>query len=420
MKINRRIIKLVFFLCVIFPTLTFGVERRQSQFENTPGYIALPAPYNYPGIGGGLMLLGYGGNIFKTPVDAYVIALTGDVSGVIASVDEIFLYPEHFFLTYQELNISQYGINMYSTRGMDSDKDDYTIAVGDKYTFRTLTGTFTFFERQLEFGYFHLNESGRMTETRDPDGNLIYENEQSFKGTRWGFNLLFDWTDDYNDPRKGLRLSVNQTHVESDSESDPEYKINTYGATLYLPVLKDSTWVFHAMKSDSDIIKQGTTDLETLKQRSGYYSCDSSSQPDACRDSALKEAESRLNHNKYGAAQSLGGPQRLRSYPQGRYSGAHSLQYGTEFRWNFDTTKEGINLYFLNEIQEAMQLCFFWEEGMTAETTDTLGDIKRNSYGAGLRLVAASGNVYRFEYSTGQEGPQMILMFNYPWGSSGE
>ena len=35
--------------------------------------------------------------------------------------------------------------------------------------------------------------------------------------------------------------------------------------------------------------------------------------------------------------------------------------------------------------------------------------------GGGLRLVGGSGNTYRFEISTGEEGAEMIVMFQYPW-----
>ena len=42
------------------------------------------------------------------------------------------------------------------------------------------------------------------------------------------------------------------------------------------------------------------------------------------------------------------------------------------------------------------------------------GKITRSSYGGGLRLVGGSGNTYPFEISTGEEGAEMIVMFQYP------
>ena len=49
------------------------------------------------------------------------------------------------------------------------------------------------------------------------------------------------------------------------------------------------------------------------------------------------------------------------------------------------------------------------------EEAQDLGNITRSSYGGGLRLVGGSGNTYRFEISTGEEGAEMIVMVQYPW-----
>ena len=67
---------------------------------------------------------------------------------------------------------------------------------------------------------------------------------------------------------------------------------------------------------------------------------------------------------------------------------------------------------------EALQSTFFWEEGSVAEEKSELGKINRSSYGKGVRLIGGLGNVYRFEASTGNEGPEILLIFQYPW--SGE
>ena len=53
-----------------------------------------------------------------------------------------------------------------------------------------------------------------------------------------------------------------------------------------------------------------------------------------------------------------------------------------------------------------------------AEEKSELGKINSSSYGTGVRLIGGSGNVYSFEASTGNEGPEILLIFQYPW--SGE
>ena len=96
----------------------------------------------------------------------------------------------------------------------------------------------------------------------------------------------------------------------------------------------------------------------------------------------------------------------------------HTQFYGTELRWNFNTSKDIVDLIFFSDIMEALQATFFWEQGSVAEENSELGKINRSSYGTGVRLIGGSGNVYRFEASTGNEGPEILLIFKYPW--SGE
>ena len=105
----------------------------------------------------------------------------------------------------------------------------------------------------------------------------------------------------------------------------------------------------------------------------------------------------------------------MRSYPGNRYQAAHTLFYGTELRWNFDTSTEVLDWYFFSDVLQALQAMVFWEQGSVSEEAQDLGKITRSSYGGGLRLVGGSGNTYRFEISTGEEGAEMIVMFQYLW-----
>ena len=105
---------------------SLGPERRQKQFSTIPGYLVFPAPYVFPGIGEGLMLVGYTGNFLETNIDAYLVGFSGDTAGLVGSVDELFVVPELAYLIGWKFNISKYGINSYSSRGMESEKDDST------------------------------------------------------------------------------------------------------------------------------------------------------------------------------------------------------------------------------------------------------------------------------------------------------
>ena len=95
---------------------SLGPERRQEQFSTIPGYLVFPAPYVFPGIGEGLMLVGYSGNFLETTIAAYLVGFSGDAAGLVGSVDEVFVVPELIYFSGWKFNISKYGINSYSSR----------------------------------------------------------------------------------------------------------------------------------------------------------------------------------------------------------------------------------------------------------------------------------------------------------------
>ncbi|MBC8260026.1 MAG: hypothetical protein H8E38_13495 [SAR324 cluster bacterium] len=422
--IFRLLILTVLILPLSSYTFAFGPDRRQDQFGTIPGYLIIPAPYVYPGLGKGWMLIGYGGNIMETNIDAYLIAITGDAEGYISSVEEIFVIPKYLFLSAMHLNIKKFGINMYSSRGMESEKDDFNIFVGDKYNLNKLETTLSLLERRIEVSLYMQNETGRTIEFRDAKG----ENPQSipnpivFKSRRNGTVLQLDWTDDIKDPREGFRLNSTADFIASVDTGSPEYNIISHGLTYYLPVFENSTWAFNYFRSDAFVKTEGNLNLKSILISSGL----TESQADTCIlyptingcAAQISKAQNTIKANKNGSALPLGGQDRLRSYPNGRYQAAHSQFYGTELRWNFNTSKEVVDLIVFSDVMEALQATFFWEQGSVSEEKSDLGKINRSSYGTGVRLIGGSGNVYRFEASSGNEGSEILLMFQYPW--SGE
>ena len=413
----------LYFFCTS-SVFAFGPDRRQDQFGMIPGYLVVPAPYVYPGLGKGWMLIGYGGNILETNVDAYLVAISGDAEGYIGSVEEIFVIPKNLYLSGMHLNIKKYGLNMYGSRGMESEKDDFNIFVGDKYILNKLETTLSLMERRIEFSLYSQNQTGRTIEIRDSKG----ENPQTipnaivFKGQRNGAVLHLDWTDDLKDPREGFRLKTTSDFVAAVDTGSPEYNIFSYGLTFYQPILENSTWAFHYFRSDAFVKTKGNLNLKSILISSGL----TETQADTCIlyptitgcAAQISKSQNTIKANKNGSTHPLGGQDILRSYPNGRYQAAHTQFYGTELRWNFNTSKDIVDLIFFSDIMEALQATFFWEQGSVAEENSELGKINRSSYGTGVRLIGGSGNVYRFEASTGNEGPEILLIFQYPW--SGE
>jgi hypothetical protein len=55
--------------------------------------------------------------------------------------------------------------------------------------------------------------------------------------------------------------------------------------------------------------------------------------------------------------------------------------------------------------------------GSVADVRADLGDTYRASYGAGFRMVTASGIVLRADVATGREGIETTIILGYPWES---
>ena len=399
-----------FFTATAF-SITF--ERRQDQFDKTPGLFVVPAPYAIPGIGNGLFVIGYLGNIAETSADVFGMGFVGDGQGFFASVDELFVFPEWSYLALTQGRMARFGQNVYSSRGMKSEKNDFNIYVGEDFTFYNYEVVFTYFERRIELAYGFNGGNGKFVEIKDYEGELVQKLGSPIEVdfAQKHVQLKIDLTDDYGDPRDGLNIRILRDRFPSVNQG-AAFDSMTFALTYYLPIPENNTWAFHYFRSDARVRQEGNTDLESLKTTQGFYACGGYA---ACEAATLKSAQNRLNANKNGSSKSLGGADRLRSYPLSRYQAAHTLFYGTELRWNFSTENTKLDYWLLQDVQQALQAVFFWEQGSVAEEVGEIGETIRSSYGTGIRLVTKSGSVYKFEVASGDEGAEMILFFEYPW-----
>ena len=399
-----------FFTATAF-SITF--ERRQDQFDKTPGLFVVPAPYAIPGIGNGLFVIGYLGNIAETSADVFGMGFVGDGQGFFASVDELFVFPEWSYLALTQGRMARFGQNVYSSRGMKSEKNDFNIYVGEDFTFYNYEVVFTHFERRIELAYGFNGGNGKFVEIKDYEGELVQKLGSPIEVdfAQKHVQLKIDLTDDYGDPRDGLNIRILRDRFPSVNQG-AAFDSMTFALTYYLPIPENNTWAFHYFRSDAHVRQEGNTDLESLKTTQGFYACGGYA---ACEAATLKSAQNRLNANKNGSSKSLGGADRLRSYPLSRYQAAHTLFYGTELRWNFSTENTKLDYWLLQDVQQALQAVFLWEQGSVAEEVGEIGETIRSSYGTGIRLVTKSGSVYKFEVASGNEGAEMILFFEYPW-----
>ena len=389
-------------------------ERRRPQFQTEPGYAIFPYPYSLPGIGMGIGVVGGAMNINNTYTDVYGMVFGGDVQGVAAGVADVHVVPRTLILDLGGSDISTVTIRSYGQRGMGSDKHDFSLAELSDTNYQGARLTSTFLDRRFEIFGAYYGGSSVLKRIRDKDGNIIIEAQNPSKGrgqtTIIGTRL--DLTDDYQDPRRGLRLDLSRS-LSPPRDSGPDFFVTDYSATAYVPLGRRSTWAFNYLRSDAHVERQGETDPAVVEKQQGL-NCGAIVDP-VQRQFCTDEVNSTVANNTFGTASSLGGFSRLRSYSAGRFSGAHAVFYGTEVRWNLTDEATPFDIFIMKDVRTSWQVSAFYETGSVADKRSEVGDLMRSSYGMGIRMVTASGVVFRADLAAGQEGIQPNIFIGYPW-----
>ena len=345
---------LVGVLCLSQTIQAFEIERRRDQFTKQYGQLFAPLPYSLPGLGTGLLLVGSFANIADTTTDFSLIGFTGDAQGIFTFLDELFIVPDVFYLQYLRAHGFKFAINQYKSRGMDSEKNDFYYGIGSYWDFNAPTFKLTFYDRMLEIGLGLNQQKGKFDKLVEPDpddptkqGDTVVSYDPPLEQTlsdKIEFSVRLDYTDDYKDPRKGIRNIFYYDVQNASKDSEPSFDVVTNDLQIYVPVLEKSTIVFDLQMSDAIVKKKGETDYDKLLL--------------AYQDPNLAKTQQQINTN--GTATFLGGGDRLRSYPQGRFQGAHMIYYATEFRWNFSESGGGqYDSLFFQDLVAAE--CDAWE-----------------------------------------------------------
>ena len=409
-----QIILVVAIMEMIFSSIAvaegfFSIDRNRDQFPTDPSYLITPAPYSIPGIGSGIVVTGLAGNIASSHFDIYALLLTGDVEGFVFAMEDFHLINEFLIFDLYGQSLNKAMVQIYEKRGMDTKADDFKFMEVNKVNAKFGQLTLTLFQRQFELFTGIQGQATALTRIRDSEGEILQELdppiESEGEGTFSGFRI--DYTDDRQDPKKGVRWEVINRSSPPSTNQEPDYHVIDSSLSLYIPMGQQSTWVFNYFTSDAVVSREGETDPNVVALQ--YYSC-------SYVDPVCKElTDDAIAQLKYGSASSMGGQNRLRSYPQGRYQGAHSLYYGTEFRWNLTKETTPFDYWIWKDVRTGMQLAFYYETATVADLPAEIGDIWRSSFGLGFRMVAGSGYVYRADYATGEEGGNFTIIFAYPW-----
>lgn len=390
-------------------------DRRKDQFPKIPAYLLVPLPYSYPGIGQGAFLMGNFSNLFNTTTDFLAMYVVGDAGGYIGLLDEAPLINERLFLSVYYQNINRAVVNNYDIRGMEgTNKDDFNLLDMSLALQRSAELSLSFFDRRLEFGYSYSADEYEIQAIRDHDGKIISELDEPFvsEETSQHFSVTVDLTDDFLDPKRGLRFSLGFVDFPAKHAEDPSYYVLSYKALAYIPMFESDTLVLNYYQSDAHVRKKGNTNEVEIRDELGL---DCEPTDTECLETEQKLVDSFVNRRTNGTAASLGGNERLRSYPQGRFNGGHTAFFGAEYRWNFVQETKPFNYLFWKDVRTGIQLALFAEMGSVAEKERQIWSETRYSYGAGVRLVAGSGSVYRADVAYGDEGAEVIIFFFYPW-----
>lgn len=392
----------------------FLPDRRRSQFLNEPGYAVVPYAYHLPGLGWGYGILGAATNVGRTNADVAGTLFFGDADGQALSVDQVYLIPRRLMLDAGVAHLSRASLQSYARRGVNAGKDDYTLAEFSGMYFAGTRLTATSLERRFEAfaGYY----AGRadLTSLRDRNGALIQsaQNSRRLQMTTVIVGLRADMTDDFSDPRRGLRLEPSVWRSPRRG-SGPDFYLVDWSATAYVPLGRRSTWAFNFLRSDAHVMSPGVTDPAALERELGL-DC-ASVAADADRAQCRQYVQVQAAQNAYGTATALGGFNRLRAYPEGRFRGAHAEFVGSEIRWNLTDEVRPFDIYLVKDIRTAVQLAFFYEAGTVGDSRGELWNAAKSAYGCGFRIITASGLVYRLDLATGDEGAQPSVFFQYPW-----
>ena len=386
------------------------IQRRRPQFEAEDGRFIYPIVAQVPGIGagagGGFTLLDVGGY----NADVGGVYLTGDFTVAIGGIFNLEAIEENLFfdLGVGEIQLITRGYE----RGLDSSPEVYS-DLDLNLNLRYAGAKLSFSERRYEFRLAQSWTRSRLVSLVDQDGNR-FDFDQDWTQARGGtLGFILDYTDDRQDPRRGLRIEIEEDIAYRwDEESDFSTFNRNY--SVYLPFGGNDTLILNHYRSSARRVRQLTFDrADEEKAVAGQCEGISSAEAESCNIEQKRFLDQQEATARFGTATPLGGTQRLRAYPQGRFYAGETSFYGLEYRLNLTEERSLFDYLLLRGVRTNYQIAFFFEEGSVAERPEDLFEDSRQSYGVGFRLVL-TGLIVRLDLGSGSEGTQWQFFVEYP------
>ena len=415
----------------------FGIERRNKKDSDEISYFIYPLIYQVPGLGAGEGVGATVGNLLGDGSTLSLFKIKGEIEVDSIIATDIPLFTKHLTLSAAYADGTKGGFAFHE-RGSDSSEEPEFILKFKRSWARAADLGINFFDRQLEFYYgaaFALPEidleRSDLADYDDWENLSSEEQEDSIAAfiknfllyidlvnlfvTRQGIKI--DLTDDRIDPRNGYRFQYEKYGFEG--EGLKNFNVEDHSLTAYYPNENlSSVLVANVFYSKSKVTKPLSlfggieTVAECIAESKGKQRDSTVSVETSCKG-LIRGAQDFNAEGNNSNATSLGGPNRLRSYPISRFYDTYSLFAGLEYRTYYFESSTPFNFLFEKGVFKAVQSAIFYEIGQVSPTdNDALYSDFKYSTGVGLRLVFSSV-VLRADYATGKEGQEATVFIGY-------
>lgn len=417
---------------IVFPgtarSLVF--DRREKPKIKESSYFLYPAVYTVPGFGkgagGGLTVA----DMLGEESEVTLLHLKGDWSFDSVIITDLPLLTKHITFSMIYADLYDGGVAFYE-RGPDSSSEPVIELELDRLLTRAAEVSLNLFDQQVELYYGYAlsfpmvkrvglfndsdsaeEEDSEVTEERFYQYLRFLDLQRIFVVRR---GLYIDDTDDRRDPHVGYRFQFERYGFETEGNWK-SYHVDDYNLTVFIPNEdRSGVLVLNAFYSIAEVTKSAN-----IGEIDESYCTDpendlTSEEQERCL--IFVRAITRFIEDEGNNADSthLGGLQRLRSYPQGRFHDKCSVFFGIEYRRYFLVGNSPFDYLIEKGIFNGVQLALFYELGQVAPENDyTLFENMKSNYGLGFRLVF-SKVVVRFDYAQGSEGAQATAFIGYPF-----
>ena len=427
MLLINKIHLVLLFILITQDLYALIFERRKSLKNDIFEYYVLVAPIERPGWG---RLISAGAIVNNIPVpwikDGRFNVIGGfgkgqgkneyegkEIDAYGLTIIDYPIFSNDLTFSPARLGATHFSLNFYE-RGIDSKPERSLIVMADRVAQNV--GEFSYYlsDRQIELFYTFFNAEIDFYGYKDYEGNFVSLKDVEGFGSHSSkfterYGILIDDTDSRRDPRIGYFVQMDRWKWPNRIPHESSWFQYDLELSGYIPLIDNKMILaLNQYFSTSEVIKAGTVKKHTCSdlELTLYPSCQT-----IMDDLYLRN----LEDSQKGRATSLGGIERLRGYPEGRFFDEHTNFRALELRYYYDPISWDFDIILAKGFLAEFQLAGFYEQGTVS--SDLGGDFWKNfkeSYGLGLRFITGSA-VARIDFGFSDEGSESTLYWGYPF-----